>query len=85
MKRAVTIGRRLNHEPPAVTAKLGLRYAPTEPSVGARVAFILEGGAPVELLKFYTAKAARPKARHAAEQRAALDDGAPAKEMLRRR
>src|SRR5450756_802858 len=26
MKRAVTSGKRLNHEPPAVTAKLGWRY-----------------------------------------------------------
>ena len=120
MKRAVTSGKRLNHEPPAVTAKLGWRYhhigiphtqprarehhvahlgvhvsgfetspygiewirfephghvpeivrivphvafavddldealkgreiliAPTEPSVGVRVAFILDDGAPV--------------------------------------
>src|SRR5213083_225583 len=149
MKRAVTSGKRLNHEPPAVTAKLGWRYhhigipytqprarehhvgqlrvyvsgfetspygiewirfephchvpeivrivphiafavddldealkgreiliAPTEPSVGVRVAFILDDGAPVELLQFYTAKAVRPKTRQAAEQRAAPDDGA---------
>jgi len=134
MKRAVTSGKRLNHEPPAVTAKLGWRYhhigiphtqprarehhvgqlrvyvsgfetspygiewirfephchvpeivrivphiafavddldealkgreiliAPTEPSVGVRVAFILDDGAPVELLEFCTAKAVRPK------------------------
>ena len=59
--------------------------APTEPSVGVRVAFILDDGAPVELLQFYTAKAVRPKTRRAAEQRAAPDDGAPAKEMRRRR
>src|ERR1700726_1995487 len=158
MKRAVTSGKRLNHEPPVVTAKLGWRYhhigiphteprahehhvarlgvhvtgfetspygiewirfephcdvpeivrtvphiafavpdldealkgreiliAPTEPSIGVRVAFILEDGAPVELLQFYTAKAVRPKTRRAAEQRAAPDDGAPAKEMRRRR
>ena len=158
MKRGVTSGKRLNHEPPAVTAKLGWRYhhigiphtqprarehhvahlgvhvagfetspygiewirfephchvpeivrivphiafavddldealkgreiliAPTEPSVGVRVAFILDDGAPVELLHFYTAKAVRPKTRHAAEQRAAPDDGARAKEMRRRR
>ena len=157
-KRGLTSGKRLNHDPPAVTAKLGWRYhhigiphtqprarehhvgqlrvyvsgfetspygiewirfephchvpeivrivphiafavddldealkgreiliAPTEPSVGVRVAFILDDGAPVELLEFYTAKAARPKTRHAAEQRAAPDDGAPAKEMRRRR
>lgn len=30
--------------------------APTEPSVGVRVAFILDDGAPVELLQFYAAK-----------------------------
>ena len=59
--------------------------APTEPSAGVRVAFILDDGAPVELLEFYTVKAVRPKTRHAAEQRAAPDDGAPAKEMRRRR
>ena len=29
--------------------------APTEPSVGVRVAFILDDGAPVELLQFCTA------------------------------
>jgi hypothetical protein len=129
MKRAVTSGKRLNHEPPAVTAKLGWRYhhigiphtqpraqehhvahlgvhvagfetspygiewirfephcdvpeivrivphiafavddlnealkgreiliAPTEPSVGVRVALILDDGGPVELLHFYTAR-----------------------------
>ena len=49
--------------------------APTEPSVGVRVAFILDDGAPVELLQFYTAKPVRPKARHAAEQRAARHNG----------
>ena len=127
MKRAVTSGKRPNHEPPAVIAKLGWRYhhigiphtqprarehhvahlgvhvsgfetspygiewirferhcdvpeivrsvphvafavddldealkgreiliAPTEPSVGVRIAFILDDGAPVELLQFYT-------------------------------
>jgi hypothetical protein len=43
--------------------------APTEPSVGVRGAFILDDGAPVELLQFYTAKAVRPKTRRAAEQR----------------
>ena len=158
MKRGVTSGKRLNHEPPAVTAKLGWRYhhigiphtqpraqehhvanlgvhvsgfetspygiewirfephchvpeivrivphvafavddldealkgreiliAPTEPSVGVRVAFIFDDGAPVELLQFYTAKAVRPKTRRAAEQRAAPEEGAPAKEMRRRR
>src|SRR5262249_7102049 len=45
--------------------------APTEPSVGVRVAFILDDGAPVELLEFYTAKAVRPETGHAPEQRAA--------------
>jgi hypothetical protein len=35
--------------------------APTESSVGVRVAFILDDGAPVELLEFYTVKAVRPK------------------------
>ena len=59
--------------------------APTEPSVGVRVAFILDDGAPVELLQFDTVKAVRPKTRHAAEQRAAPDDGARAKGMRRRR
>ena len=34
--------------------------APTEPSVGVRVAFILDDGAPVELLQFDTARAVRP-------------------------
>ena len=33
--------------------------APTEPSAGVRVAFILDDGAPIELLEFST-KAARP-------------------------
>jgi hypothetical protein len=59
--------------------------APTEPAVGVRVAFILDDGAPVELLEFHAAKAVRSKTRHAAEQRDAPDDGAPAKEMRRRR
>ena len=59
--------------------------APTEPSAGVRVAFILDDGAPVELLQFCAVKAVRPKAGHAAEQRAAPDDGAPAKETRRRR
>ena len=49
------------------------------------VRFYMAAGAPVELLQFYTAKAVRPKKRHAAEQRAAPDDGARAKEMRRRR
>src|SRR5260370_18146654 len=144
MKRGVSSGKRLNHEPPAATAKLGWRYhrvgiaprqpraqehhvvhlgvhvagfetspygiewirfephchvpeivrivphiafavddldealkgreiliAPTEASVGVRVAFILDDGAPVELLQFYTAKAVRRKTRPAAP-----DDGA---------
>ena len=33
--------------------------APTEPSVGVRVAFILDDGAPVELLQFDTGSVAR--------------------------
>src|ERR1043166_165727 len=158
MKRAVTGRKRLNHEPPAVTAKLGWRYhhmgiphtqpraqehhvahlgvhvagfetspygiewirfephchvpeivrivphiafavpdldealkgreiliAPSEPSVGIRVAFILDDGAPVELLEFHSAKAVRPKPTQAAGPRAAPDDGARAKGMRRRR
>jgi hypothetical protein len=36
--------------------------APTEPSEGVRVAFILDDGAPVELLQFYAAKPVRAKA-----------------------
>ena len=141
MKRDVTGKMRLNHEPPAVIAKLGWRYhhigiphtqpraqehhvaplgvhvagfetspygiewirfeahcyvpeivrivphiafavddldealkgreiliAPTEPSAGVRVAFILDDGAPIELLQFYRTKAVRPKTRHAAEK-----------------
>jgi len=47
--------------------------------------FYMAAGAPVELLQFYTAKAVRAKTRRAAKQRAAPDDGAPAKEMRRRR
>jgi hypothetical protein len=158
MKRDVTSKKRLNHEPPAVTAKLGWRYhhigiphtqpraqehhvaplgvhvagfetspygiewirfephchvpeivrivphiafavddldealkgreiliAPTEPSAGVRVAFILDDGAPIELLQFYRTKAVRQKTRHAAEQGAAPDDGARAKGIRRRR
>jgi hypothetical protein len=136
MKEVVTKGKRLSHEPPAVTAKLGWRHhhigiphsepragelhvarlgvhvsgfetspygiewirfephcdvpeivrtvphvafavddldealkgreiliAPNEPAAGVRIAFILDDGAPVELLEFRTAKAVRPKAR----------------------
>jgi hypothetical protein len=33
--------------------------APTEPSVGVRVAFILDDGAPVELLQFDTARSVK--------------------------
>ena len=58
--------------------------APNEPSAGVRVAFILDDGAPVELLEFHTAKALRPKASHAADQPAAPDAGARAKAMHRR-
>jgi hypothetical protein len=158
MKKGVTSGRRLSHEPPAVTAKLGWRYhhvgiphtqprapelhvphlgvhvagfetspygiewirfephcqvpeivrivphiafavddldealkgreiliAPNEPSVGVRVAFILDDGAPVELLQFDTAKMVRPKRSHPAVQRVAPDAGARARGMRRRR
>ena len=42
--------------------------APTEPSIGVRVAFILDDGAPVELLQFDTAKKVRPNRRHAARK-----------------
>ena len=59
--------------------------APTEPSIGVRVAFILDDGAPVELLQFCTAKALRSKTRHAADQRAAPDEPARAKGIRRRR
>jgi hypothetical protein len=37
--------------------------APTEPSAGVRVAFILDDGAPVELLQFFAAQTVRPKTR----------------------
>jgi hypothetical protein len=158
MKRGGMIGKRLNHEPPAVTARLGWRYhhigipytqpraqehhvahlgihvcgfetspygiewirfelhcripeivrtvphvafavddlnealkgreiliAPTEPSVGVRVAFVLDDGAPIELLQFDTATATDPKTRHVAEQRATPGDGSRARMMRRRR
>ena len=158
MKRGGMIGKRLNHEPPAVTAKLRWRYhhigipytqpraqehhvshlgihvcgfetspygiewirfeahcripeivrtvphiafavddlnealkgreiliAPNEPSVGVRVAFVLDDGPPVELLQFDTAKAIRSKTKHSAEQRAAPDDGVRARGKRRRR
>jgi len=45
--------------------------APNAPSAGVRVAFILDNGAPVELLQFDHDQ--RPKTNHAAEQRAAPD------------
>jgi hypothetical protein len=152
------IGKRLNHEPPAVTAKLGWRYhhigiphtqpraqehhvahlgvhvsgfetspygiewirfephcrvpaivrtvphiafavddldealkgreiliAPTEPSAGVRVAFILDDGAPVELLQFVRHGQGGPPEDKAAGQRAEPDDGGCAKEIRRRR
>jgi hypothetical protein len=107
MKRAVTSGKRLNHEPPHCHVPEIVRIvphiafavddldealkgreiliAPTQPSIGVRAAFILDDGAPVELLEFYTAKAVRPETRHAADQRAAPDDDARAKERRRRR
>jgi hypothetical protein len=50
---------------------------PNEPSAGVRVAFILDDGAPVELLQFGAAKVAN--------KRAAPVDGARAKGMRRRR
>jgi hypothetical protein len=56
---------------------------PTEPSAGVRVAFILDDGAPIELLQFYTTKAVRSKTRHAAEPGAAPDDGGRAKGIRR--
>jgi hypothetical protein len=43
--------------------------APNEPSGGVRVAFILDDGAPVELLQFDAAKPVRPKARTRAKSR----------------
>jgi hypothetical protein len=43
--------------------------APNEPSAGVRVAFILDDGAPVELLEFHAAKALRPKTKHTPKQR----------------
>ena len=158
MKKGMTSGKRLNHEPPAVTAKLGWRYhhiviphtqpraqehhvahlgvhvagfetspygiewirfephcrvpaivrtvphiafavddldealkgreiliAPTEPSAGVRVAFILDDGAPVELLQFVRHGQGGPPEDKAAGQRAEPDDGGCAKEIRRRR
>ena len=142
MKRGVTSGKRLNHEPPAATAKLGWRYhhigiphtqpraqehpvahlgvhvagfeispygiewnrfepychvpeivrivphiafavddldealkgreiliAPTEPSVGVRVAFILDDGAPVE-------RCSSPRPRRSAQRPGTLPNNA---------
>jgi hypothetical protein len=43
--------------------------APNEPSDGVRVAFILDDGAPVELLEFHAAKAVQRKKKHASKQR----------------
>jgi hypothetical protein len=43
--------------------------APNEPSAGVRVAFILDDGAPVELLEFHAAKPARPNKAHATKKR----------------
>jgi hypothetical protein len=59
--------------------------APTEPSRDVRVAFILDDGAPVELLQFATVKARRPKTRPAANRRAGHADGARASGSRRRR
>ena len=47
--------------------------APNQPSPGVRVAFILDDGAPVELLEFVKADTDRPRGKHAAEHRAAPD------------
>ena len=58
--------------------------APNEPSAGVRVAFILDDGAPVELLQFDTDKAIRPQTTHAAQQRS-VPDAAPVKGMRRRK
>jgi hypothetical protein len=58
---------------------------PNAPSAGVRVAFILDDGAPVELLQFYPARAVRPKTKHAGKPRAAPHDGARAKGGRRRK
>ena len=47
--------------------------APTAPSAGVRVAFILDGGAPVELLQFHKPEPLKPRTHGAAEHRAAPD------------
>ena len=47
--------------------------APTSPSTGVRVAFILDDGAPVELLQFEKAKPLDSSTHDAAEHRAAPD------------
>jgi len=46
---------------------------PNQPSPGVRVAFILDDGAPVELLEFVKVDTDRPRGKHAAEHRAAPD------------
>jgi hypothetical protein len=48
--------------------------APNEPSAGVRVAFILDDGAPVELLQFSTIKAAHPETGRGGKRRAARGD-----------
>jgi hypothetical protein len=56
----------------ALTGKVIL-IAPTAPSPGVRVAFILDDGAPIELLQFDDAGPRRAKATSATEHRAAPD------------
>ena len=43
-----------------ISFALEILIEPNEPSAGVRAAFILDDGAPVELLQFYTAKAVGP-------------------------
>src|SRR5262249_34462201 len=57
--------------------------APNQPSPGVRVAFILDDGAPVELLQFEKVTPVRPEAKRSARQRAAR--GAGAHKPMRRR
>jgi hypothetical protein len=159
MKRAATKERRLSHEPPAATSRLGWRYhhigipytqpragehhvahlgvhvsgfdtspygiewirfephcqvpeivktvphiafavddldealkdremliAPTEPSAGVRVAFILDDGAPVELLQFAMATAVRGRSgrtRKATAHRGYLSASSPSAQRRR--
>jgi len=50
-----------------------LLIPPNTPSRGVRVAFILDDGAPVELMQFTGAAPRKPRMRRAAEHRAAPD------------